>query len=428
MYQFRFFMYIWPVLHFWCMLAADQIQTDVGAGNAPIALQTPQPVVTPVSNAAFATEPLRETVSVGNLLAQASPVIQNILPSNQSAQAGNLPPTENPVIQNITPANQSMPLQAPAQIQPQPSVTPAPEEQIKPVVPELPQAPQPITPADLEEKVIEPKGIDTVDLKEPEGNWLFKRIWWEKSKEIFGKIRERVDKIVESRMHFFKERVKLDREILDPFYVEIGLDQGALQESTNNMLELLKKDQEEHGVLSETAQERLAAVQEEKAAITKLGESAKNVRELDQKMDDALEQLMTQINLARAYESEAWQRLDRIAEELNDKKAREDYYAIASLWRNVKEISNYIQGAFAQYFIQLAQASVQNVKNIRSIADLLEKKGIDLKERIELTLAEDEKKAEEEEEEEWPKRVPGWGEWLWNMITAPFSWLASLFS
>ena len=249
----------------------------------------------------------------------------------------------------------------------------------------------------------------------------------EKSKEIYGKIRERVDKIVESRMHFFKERVKLARDVIDPFYVELGLDEGALQESTSYLLDLLKKDQDRDGTLSVGAQEKLAALQEEKAAITKLGESVTGVQDMGQKLDDALEKLMDQINLARSYESEAWQRLDKIAEELSDKKAREHYYAIATLWRNVKEIANYIQGPFAQHFIELAQASVQNVKNVKSIADLLQQKGFALKERIELQVKEDAEKHEEEEDEDiWPKKELGWGAWIWDMISAPFSWLAGL--
>lgn len=343
-----------------------------------------------------------------------TPVIEEVRPVVDPLAAG-AAPTPGAISESTAPvaqpANQSQEVASP--------VTPVPVE--------LPPAPTPITPTKVEEKIIEPSGIDTVDVKEPEGNWLFKRIWWEKSKEVYGKIRERVDKIVESRMHFFRERVKLDREVLDPFYVDMGLDQGALKESVDHLLGLFKKDLDEDGALSPAAREKYAALQEEKAAITKLSESINSVRDLDKKLDDALEKLMNQINLARSYESDAWNYLNQIAEELNDKKAREYYYIIASLWRNVKEIGNYIQGPFAQHFIQLAQASVQSVKSIKSIADVLQQKGFALKERVELTLKDEEKP--EEDEDEWPvKKAPqGWGAWAWDMITAPFSWLTGLF-
>lgn len=400
MYQYRYLVCVWLAVCGQYMCAQDQSeQHSIGENSASIESQTPiesnevRPLVDPSAAESTAGEPASDATSMGAVL----------------------PRTPTPEDQPVA----SLPAEQSSSAQTQ-SVEPTSPVPSSPVVGDVPQAPTPNIPADMAEKIIEPTGIDTVDVKEPEGNWLFKRIWWEKSKEIYGKIRERVDKIVESRMHFFKERVKLDRDVLDPFYVEIGLDQGALRESVDYLLGLFKKDLDEDGILSASAREKYAALQEEKAAITKLGESVATVQGLDHKLDETLEELMNQINLARSYESEAWQRLDQIAEELSDKKAREHYYAIATLWRNVKEIGNYIQGPFAQHFIQLAQASVQNVKSIKSIADLLQQKGFALKERVELTLKEDEKPSDDEEDE-WPVKKPiGWGAWLWDTLTGWF--------
>src|SRR5204862_4884212 len=75
----------------------------------------------------------------------------------------------------------------------------------------------------------EPVGIDTVSLENPQGNWLFKRIWWERAEDRYEKIRNLVDAIFEQRNTFFKERNQLDRNILDPFYMSIGIDRGELQ-------------------------------------------------------------------------------------------------------------------------------------------------------------------------------------------------------
>lgn len=323
-------------------------------------------------------------------------------------------PQEAAVVPENTETSQQVQVEAPA---------PAQVEQATVSAIEVPEPPKPVSPEDKEDEFIEPKGIDTVNIEEPQGNWLFKRIWWQKSKEVYGKIRDRVDKIVESRMHFFKERVKLDREVLDPFYVEIGFDAGALRQNVANLQSLLKEDEKRDATLTEKARERLASLQEDKAAIAKLSESVSGVQDLDKKLDEALEELMNQINLARTYESEAWQRLDSIAEELNDKKAREHYYVIAALWRNVKDIGNYIQGPFAQHFVKLAQTTVQNVKEIKNIAALLRSKGFGLDEKLEQAAQEPEAQSSEDEDEDvWPKKEElGWGAWLWKKLTGWYS-------
>ena len=325
----------------------------------------------------------------------------------------------------------------------EPVATTKPVEETVPIVAPnanpsgLPAAPKPeqAAPEDLP---VEVNGIDTVDMKEPEGNWLFKRIWWQESKNLYGKIRERVDKIAEARMHFYKERVRLDREVLSPFYAQIGLDQEALQESVNNYQRLLERDQDRDGALTPAAQATLDTLLEQRAAIGQLDNSIQSVRQTSAKLDEAFNALVGQIQLARSYESDAWQRLDDIAEELNDKKAQENYYVIATLWRNVKDIGAYIQGPFAEYFIKLAQSTVQDVNTIRQIADMLDQKELSLKNTVELTLQSDADRAaaereaalarEEEEEEAYvPKQKVGWGEWLLEQISAPFTWLASLF-
>ncbi len=275
-----------------------------------------------------------------------------------------------------------------------------------------------------EDEVIEPEGIDTVDINEPEGNWLFKRIWWEKSKELFGKIRDKVDKIVESRMYFFEQRVKLDREYIDPFYVDIGLDQGALRESVDNLLNVLKSEREKDGVLDASEVDAYNKLVEGKVALEKLSESVSSVQQLDTGLDEALKKLTEQINLARSYERDAWRLLNEIAEELSDKKAREHYYAIATLWRNIKEIASYIEGAFGEHFLQLSKMSIQNIQNINQAIDDLQEKGIAVKETIEAAQEEPANTANEDDEDvaPAPKKELGWFSWMWQKVTGWFSW------
>ncbi len=280
------------------------------------------------------------------------------------------------------------------------------------------------TQEDAAEEVLEPEGIDTVDINEPEGNWLFKRIWWEKSKDLFGKIRDKVDKIVESRMYFFEQRVKLDREYIDPFYVDIGLDQGALRESVDNLLNVLKSEREKDGVLNDAEVDAYNKLVESKVALEKLSESVSSIQQLDAGLDEALKKLTEQINLARSYERDAWRLLNEIAEELSDKKAREHYYAIATLWRNVKEIAKYIEGAFGQHFLQLSKTSIENIQNINQAIDDLQEKGVAIKETVEANHEEEATNTDDDDEEvaPAPKKEIGWFSWMWQKVTGWFSW------
>lgn len=295
------------------------------------------------------------------------------------------------------------------------------EEESVPLPPE--PAEEPMV-EDLE--AVEPQGIDTVDINEPEGNWLFKRIWWEKSKDLFGKIRDYVDKIVESRMHFFEERVKLDRDQIDPFYVKIGLDQGALMYQVDHLHVELQKKREREGMLEGEDLKFYNVLTENKVTLDQLHEAVLDIQRVDSSLDQSLQILMEQVNLARAYEGEAWQLLNQIAEELSDKKAREDYYAIATIWRNVKEIGAYITGPFAQHFVHLAESTVQRIKQIEDSLELLKEKGVEISKQEEQfhqpCELEDDGDIEEEEEEEEPAAPVGLFAWVWQTVTGWFTW------
>ncbi len=289
----------------------------------------------------------------------------------------------------------------------------------------VPSPPEPASEPMVEDlEIVEPQGIDTVDINEPEGNWLFKRIWWEKSKDLFGKIRDYVDKIVESRMHFFEERVKLDRDRLDPFYVSIGLDQGALKQQVDHLLSVVQEKRDQDGVLDEQKLELYNVLTENKVTLNQLHEAVLDIQRIDSSLDKSLQILMEQINLARAYEREAWQLLNQIAEELSDKKAREDYYAIATIWRNVKKVGAYIKGPFSDHFVLLAKSTVQRIDQIQDIQELLKEKGVELskqEEQLHQHYCEPEEDEDLEEVEE-PVAPVGWFDWIWQTVTGWFTW------
>src|SRR5882724_2830688 len=175
-------------------------------------------------------------------------------------------------------------VEAPAEEAAQEQSSPAVEVPIMPTEPEIQE--------EVVTEVIEPAeelvGIDTVSLEDPQGNWLFKRIWWERAEDRYGKIRDLVNAIWESRTTFFMQRNELDKKVLDPFYLSIGMGQGELQTILSEMDEFFKKEQEKRGDLNEQERTLHETLTTEQESLQQLKTDVESISSLDQAVDDAL--------------------------------------------------------------------------------------------------------------------------------------------
>lgn len=293
-----------------------------------------------------------------------------------------------------------------------PATEPTPQEPIaqeeKTVIPQEPATPEELT------------GIDTVSLENPQGNWLFKKIWWERAEERYEKIRTLVDSIWEFRTKFFVARNELDRKVLDPFYINIGIDRGELQIMLSEINDFLEKQRDQQEPLSEeeTILYELHAAEEE--TLKQLQRDIEAINSLDHAIDDALGKLMDQINRVRNYETQAWNNFREIAHILNDTKARELYYMIEGAARNIKDISTYLERDFFTHFNKLISETAQHITRVQNQMEALKEKGISFKRQTDLLeqkqqIAQAEQEDEEEEVVQKPKL--GW-----------FAWIGSLFS
>ena len=211
------------------------------------------------------------------------------------------------------------------------------------VIEEMPEPvkEEPVVIPEETEKQEKPIGIDTVSLENPQGNWLFKRIWWERAEERYEKIRLLVDAVWESRTIFFTKRNELDRNVLDPFYLNVGIGQGELQTILAELLDFFEKHREEQGSLTEQERMLYENIETEEESLKQLKLDIEAIANLDHAIDDALGTLMNQINRVRQFERQAWDNFKEIAHILNDTKARELYYMIEGAARNIKNINIY---------------------------------------------------------------------------------------
>jgi len=311
---------------------------------------------------------------------------------------------------------------------------------------DVPTIPDPVvdetTISEPESQSEKPLGIDTVTVEDPQGNWLFKKIWWERAEDRYGKIRELVAGVWESRTQFFVQRNQLDREVLDPFYISIGMNQGELNTILSELDDFFVKEREKDGDLNEQERVLYQALMEEQEAFQRLKVDVASIANLDHAIDDALSVLMDQINKARQLEKQAWENFREIAHVLNDIKARELYYLMDGAGRNIKTISIYLEKDFSNHFARLIVEAKKHVDRVLAHMQSLKEKGIDFKRQVDRLAQQEEEQrkiAQQETEEEElaqskPKKQQGWVEWmlsipsmLWDTIVSvvrmPYNYL-----
>lgn len=346
----------------------------------------------------------------------------------ESQPAASVPAQVEKTILSATPA-QSEPTAQPA-----PEVVPdaqtATSEPVQQALSPKPMAPAPTAQSvpDTQEHAedLEIKGIDTVDVAEPKGNWLYKRIWWEKAERTYEKIKQLAEKIQEARILYFARRTDLDRNTLDPFYLGQGFTQGELTEIISFLTSQLEQDRKD-GTLDEKEQALLNALTEEKKSLENLQKGVKAVTNIDRALDDALLKLSEQLNQARMYEQQAWENFKSINRELSDKRARELYYGMDTYWRNLNNINTYISDSFSQYFDQLTDRVKQEIEKIKSTMDALKEKGIDIQLQAQKLKVGKPTEPEEEVALETTQAKGIFGT-VWDWVKAPFVALGQMFS
>lgn len=278
-------------------------------------------------------------------------------------------------------------------------------------LPDAPQSHETSAPA-LEGDEPARGGIDTVDLVQPRGNWMFKRHWWDRAEETYKKIRGYVDKINDIRVKLFARRTELDKVILDPFYADIGLSQSDLQKSMQTLMTQLEQEREKQGMLSEEERELMGTIQKDRERLEKLDRDVRAVGALRDKADEAVDRVMAQKNRASQYEQEAWETRREIGRIVSDTQASKLFYEMDAASRTVKDIYKYIDQDLNQYFDQLLSNAREQTESIKTALQALKEQGLDLKARVqeaqEHDLARDLAVTEEDKDKKPVEPKKGW--------------------
>ncbi len=281
------------------------------------------------------------------------------------------------------------------------------------------------------EDVIE--GIDTISLKEPQGNWLFKRIWWERAEEKFEKIRGIVNNVVESRLMFINKRTAIERDVLDPFYISMGLSQGELEGIISQLIAYIQGMKNDKGYrAAQENQDLISVLTQEQKKLEQLKNDVQNIKRMDDALDDVLAKIIEQINRIRGYEEEAWKQFKEISRVLNDRRARELYYVMNGIAKNIADTQIYVERTLSTYFDSVVETINTSIDRIRKMTEDLKEKGIDFKKQIELLQQASQNACvitSVEQERETPDVNQGMVSRLWDgivwFVTSPLRWFRS---
>jgi tryptophan 2,3-dioxygenase len=363
---------------------------------------------------------------------------EQILFPNQQVE-----PRSEMVAQEDTPVTTSEPLSTQEAVVSTVLEQPKAQESIIAPPAELPANTVELKEASHPAEVTEIEGIDTLNIDEPKGNWLLKRIWWEKAERLYEKINQLQQDVLESRMSFFQRRTEIDRTIFDPFYVKIGIGQGELQEIIGSLLATIEKMREEKGSLNTKQREFAIALELEQDTLKAIEQKLKAASAVDNGIDDAILKLMEQINRVREYEKQAWDTFKTITRELSDKRARELYYSLENSLKNIEIINGYIKNQFTAYFDQLTDKAQSITREMEAAIAALKEKGIDLKTqavnmvKLQDSASQNTQEVQHEEQKEQENEQPqerGWFGWvfdfveiLWHGVSGAWLYVTSFF-
>jgi hypothetical protein len=219
--------------------------------------------------------------------------------------------------------------------------------------------------------------LDTADI-EGSGNWLNKRIWYERSQGSFDEIRTLVNVAGDLRIQFSNE-VNLVGKKIESFFEIVNFTRGQLDEKFKEILAELDRERKIVGDLSEQERNLQLTIKQEIGAIEQIGNDIKSIGDVDNKIDQTLVQAFKTIDECRDYETKAWNAFKSIGKELDDKKARNIYYEINNYKQNIDQKTTYLKGTLLPYLHNVLVAKIEdNIEKISTTIEQLKNKGLDI--------------------------------------------------
>lgn len=283
---------------------------------------------------------------------------------------------------------------------PEPVVAVDSEKSAEPVTePIVEEQPKP----EIEEQI----NLDTMALQSG-GNWLQKRIWYERAQAVCDKIRELFKKVVTAQKYYLTKREEIVKKI-DSNFITLGFEQGKLEEL---LYELAHRSTEQIAVTK---------VAQAKVLLEGLKKDLDTMSKYNESLDMVLAQVLEEITKAGSYQDEAHDKLDQI-KNVDDIRARAIAYEIDALYKDIEHILLYLTGDLTRYYDGLLEKLNQGMGAIATAGARLKQDGIDVKQELE-TLKKGDTAVKEDQEPVDSTETQGWLAFLWGTVVG---WVMSI--
>jgi hypothetical protein len=318
--------------------------------------------------------------------------------SNQSvALTPKLP--EAPILPKPMPV---MPQAKPIQI---PAVTMAPKLPTPVQIPAVTMAPKLPTPAPIVQPFAKPtvtaaqstspaatvqetaevnsEGLDTLNI-DTGGNWLEKRVWYQKAEREYEEIHKLMQKTSDIRTKFVHEVSVIGKHI-DDFYEKVSFEKGQIDELLQAVLGSLTTEQKiRGGDLSSDERDIKEKIHADQQAFQSIEATMKSITDLDEQVSKTMIKAFQEIDACNALEAKAWNNFKEIGTILDDKKARVLFYEIENFYKNIEKKIDYLQSNLLSYLQNQLNAKItQQTSQIQATVNSLKTKGLEMQTLLE---------------------------------------------
>ncbi len=276
-----------------------------------------------------------------------------------------------------------------------------------------------------------PTTLDTLGFDDS-GNWVEKRVYWERAEHAFGKVLILNQQIAQLQVQYFGIRNEIDKT-LDAGKCELGINTVDINKVLTHLLSMLESDSsnavknsDEQVIKKNSFRD---TVLENKDKLVALNSDLELLAKLDNDMDQVIIKLIDQAKQCNEYEAKAWADFKQIGRILNDESAKELYYQVANYRKNIKLVLNYLKKDLKIAFDLLVSKSKTKLAEIKKAISELSDSGINLSYELkalndDLNYRADRAKYGEEPvtQPKKTKKPTVWGSilgslaWLWDLI------------
>ena len=210
------------------------------------------------------------------------------------------------------------------------------------------------------------------------GNWLNKRLWYERAQNVFDEILVQVNSMTDLRIQFSNEANAAGHKI-DTFFSEVEFTKEELDSKFKEILASLDTEQRIIGDLSPEERTLQTTIKQEIKEVEQIGKNIKSIGQVDNKIDETMMQAFKTIDEAKDYQTKAWDTFKSIGKELDDKKARNLYYQMNNYKQNIDQKITYLKNSLLPYLHNVLVAKIDtNIAKINQSMAELKTKGVDL--------------------------------------------------